>query len=192
MLVFIAGLHLIVITRFSLGLGGTVAEVLPPVFHGILIDDPVRPEKPMPNPKPRDWAPVHPEWDDPLKSLPESFLTNEDPLPPQPPYSPTQETTPVKRVIGGPGAGFPSTADFYPLASRTIGETGATAVQVCVDAHGRLTAEPTIRESSGSARLDAGALALARAGSGHYRGTTEDGQPVAACYPYRIRFQIKK
>jgi len=33
---------------------------------------------------------------------------------------------------------------------------------------------------------------LARAGSGHYRATTEDGQPVNSCYPLGIRFQLKK
>ena len=49
----------------------------------------------------------------------------------------------------------------------------------------------TTFEGTGSARLDEGALKLARAGSGHYRATTEDGRPVNSCYPFRIRFQIK-
>jgi TonB family protein len=120
-----------------------------------------------------------------------SGIRSEDPLPPEFPYSPPPQPTPVKRVPGGPGSGFPSTADFYPPLSRSVGETGVTAVQVCVDAHGRLTADPKIWESSGSARLDAGALALAMAGSGHYRSTTEDGQPVTACYRYRIRFALR-
>jgi hypothetical protein len=35
------------------------------------------------------------------------------------------------------------------------------------------------------------ALKLAKAGSGHYLATTEDGRPVNSCYPFRIRFQIK-
>jgi hypothetical protein len=32
---------------------------------------------------------------------------------------------------------------------------------------------------------------LARAGSGHYRPTTEDGRPVTACYPIKIRFELR-
>jgi TonB family protein len=99
---------------------------------------------------------------------------------------------PVTRVLGGPGTGFPNTADFYPTMSRQLGEQGVAAVQVCVDAHGRLVKSPEIRDSSGIARLDAGALALARAASGHYRSTTEDGQPVASCYAFRLRFQLQQ
>jgi len=64
-------------------------------------------------------------------------------------------------------------------------------VQVCVDRAGRLTADPVIAQSSGSARLDEGARKLARAGSGHYRATTEEGRPVNDCYGFRIRFDLK-
>jgi TonB family protein len=95
----------------------------------------------------------------------------------------------VKGVVGGPGMGFPDTEDYYPAAARRFGEKGLATVQVCVDPAGRLTAAPTIAQSSGSARLDEGALRLARAGSGHYRPTTEDGRAVSSCYPYRIRFR---
>jgi TonB family protein len=108
----------------------------------------------------------------------------------------TKETTTatppkVYRVIGGPDKGFPNTTDYYPDASRRLGEQGAAAVQVCVDAKGRLTSEPTIAQSSGSARLDGGALTLAWAGSGHYRATTEDGRAVSSCFPFRIRFEFR-
>lgn len=98
---------------------------------------------------------------------------------------------PVKRVIGGPGAGFPDTGDFYPPAARRLGEAGATVVSVCVDPRGALTAAPTILQSSGIGRIDQGALRLAQAGSGHYRPTTENGRPVSACYAFRIRFQLE-
>ena len=67
-----------------------------------------------------------------------------------------------------------------------------STVRVCVDSKGKLTSNPTTVKSSGIARLDEGALKLARAGSGHYRATTEDGQPVDSCYPLGIRFQLKK
>jgi len=65
-------------------------------------------------------------------------------------------------------------------------------VRVCVDDRGRLAAQPTIARSSGSARLDDGALKLARAGSGHYRSSTEDGRPVPSCYPFRITFALRE
>jgi hypothetical protein len=63
-------------------------------------------------------------------------------------------------------------------------------LHVCVDNRGRLTSEPTISQSSGSPRLDGSALTLARAGSGHYRPTTDDGRAVNACFPFRIRFEL--
>jgi len=112
------------------------------------------------------------------------------------PYSPSlPPETPihvVQQVGGGPGAGFPETADFYPSLSIHLGEEGISTVRVCVDAKGRLTSEPTTVKGSGNARLDEGALKLARAGSGHYRATTEDGQPVNSCYAFGVRFQLKK
>jgi periplasmic protein TonB len=106
------------------------------------------------------------------------------------PAEPIAPSAPVTRVQGGPGAGFPNTEEFYPAASRRINETGVTAVQVCVDARGRLTADPVVTQTSGRQRLDAGAVELARAGSGHYRSTTEDGHPVASCFPFKVRFQL--
>jgi outer membrane biosynthesis protein TonB len=71
-----------------------------------------------------------------------------------------------------------------------MGESGVTAVQVCTDDQGRLTTNPRIAQTSGSTRLDAGALALAKAGSGHYRSTAEDGRPVPSCFPFAVRFTL--
>ncbi|MHB8816243.1 MAG: energy transducer TonB [Steroidobacteraceae bacterium] len=98
---------------------------------------------------------------------------------------------PIHLVTGGPGAGFPDTEDYYPPAARRLGEAGATVVSVCVDARGRLTAAPAVVDSSGIRLIDEGAVRLARAGSGHYRPTTENGQPVGSCYAFRVRFQLE-
>jgi TonB family protein len=95
------------------------------------------------------------------------------------------------RMSGGIGRGFPNTADFYPPSAMRVGEAGLTAVNVCVDDHGRLTTDPKIAVSSGSPRLDGGALALARAGSGHYRSTTENGRAISACFQIGVRFTLK-
>jgi TonB family protein len=97
----------------------------------------------------------------------------------------------VQQVPGGPGTGFPDPDDFYPVLAKHLEEQGAATVQVCVDAKGRLTSAPTTLQGTGSARLDEGALKLARAGSGHYRATTQDGQPVNSCFPFRVRFQLR-
>lgn len=98
----------------------------------------------------------------------------------------------VQRVAGGPGTGFPQTADFYPSHSIRLGEEGLTTLRVCVDPRGRLTSAPTTVRGSGSSRLDEAALKLAQAGSGHYRASTEDGLPVSSCYAFGVRFQLKK
>jgi TonB family protein len=105
------------------------------------------------------------------------------------PPSPPPHT--VNRVLGGPGKAFPNTDDFYPPDAIRGGVSGAATVRTCVDDKGRLTAAPTLAQTSGSASLDAGALKLAKAGSGHYRATTEDGHPVSSCYEFRIRFGFK-
>jgi TonB family protein len=107
------------------------------------------------------------------------------------PSPPTMPPHVVNRVLGGPGSGFPNTDDFYPSAAKRMEEQGVATVRVCVDANGRLTSDPTTVQSSGSARLDQGALQLAKAGSGHYRASTEDGRPVNSCYPFRVRFQLR-
>lgn len=109
------------------------------------------------------------------------------------PTGPVQPASPqpIDRVMGGPGAGFPDTEDYYPPGARRLGETGTSVVSVCVDPRGRLTAAPTLVASSGVGQIDAGALRLAKAGSSHYRPTTEDGRAVSSCYAFRITFQLE-
>jgi TonB family protein len=97
----------------------------------------------------------------------------------------------INRVQGGPGIGFPSAHDFYPTGAIHRGEQGIATVSACVDTNGRLTSNPIVVQSTGSPRLDEGALTLAVAGSGHYRATTENGKPVNSCYSFRIRFDLK-
>jgi periplasmic protein TonB len=133
---------------------------------------------------PPEYPPVGPH-EDPVDVNPKLNNTSVEPtissLPPRT----------VTRVPGGPGSGFPNTDEFYPSISKWKLEQGIATVHVCVDANGRLTEEPTTVEGSGSARLDASALQLAKAGSGHYRHTLEDGKAVNSCYSFRVRFQLK-
>ena len=166
--------------------------------------DPLQ-NRPVDNPHPRQLLPPPPppqmdkgkiETPIPEFNVPgepdtgHEVTTTPDPIPSQP-IQPSIPAHVAKQVQGGPGVGFPDPDDFYPSLARRLEEQGSATVRVCVDAKGRLTSEPIVLQGSGSSRLDEGALKLARAGSGHYRASTEDGQPVNSCFPFRIRFQIK-
>jgi TonB family protein len=193
-ILLIVGLHVLVI-----GVLATAIEA-PKVFKAnpprIDVNFPTKPAAPVP-PTPADprFADFRIDLPTPQgpEVPPEQPVTTGDQITEAPPARPVGPTSPipVHRVLGGPGAGFPNTDDFYPEASRRLGEKGVTTINVCVDGMGRVIGMPTLYQSSGSARLDEGALRLAKAGSGHYRATTEDGRPVSACYPFRVRFQIR-
>jgi len=191
--ILIAAVHVLLIYAFTTGLAQHVVASLPELTHAVFLDE-VKAERPLPPPP--DFKPViiHPVLVDAVVPPTIDTLPDESATPPttvQIPQDPSRPVTPtVPRTWGGPGAGFPTTDEYYPAASRRLAEVGEATVGVCVDRQGRLTAEPTLVATSGSRRLDAGALTLAKAGSGHYRPTTDDGQPVTACYAYRIRFKL--
>jgi TonB family protein len=194
-MMMIAGLHIALIYAFSMGLISTSSEQSFDGSRGFIINPPrpIAPVPPVPTPGGVVYKPSPPRVDDgfttigPITLPPDAVTDSTESLGWRPTEAPA-----VKRVLGGPGAGFPSTSEFYPPLSRAQGETGTADVQVCVDGGGRLTGDPTLQRSSGSARLDQGALALARAGSGHYRSTTENGQPITSCFPFRIRFAMTR
>jgi TonB family protein len=126
------------------------------------------------------------------KIAPEAVVPDPDPV--KPPAFPTQTLPPrdVIHVQGGTGPKFPHPNEYYPDAAIRQEEEGAATLRVCVDAAGWLTSAPVTQESSGSDRLDTAAIRLAKAGSGHYRPSTDDGRPVNSCYPVKIRFQLKR
>ena len=185
-------LHAVLIYGLTTGLAHRMIEVIPPPMQiGFLPVKPT-PSKPPPPPPQPEFSPPRVEVPTPEipldvpadpNTLRDVISESQDHIPPPLPKA-------VNRVLGGPGKGFPNTDDYYPSVARRIGEKGTAAVQVCVDGKGRLTADPTLMQSSGSASLDAGALKLAKAGSGHYRATTEDGRPVNSCYVFRIKFDL--
>jgi periplasmic protein TonB len=194
-LLAIVGLHGLLIYALQAGLGHKIIE---PAFEDLkvsVLKDPQKTVEPLPPP------PV-PDFKHPPVQIPEPVWDNFDfpPAPdtihdvaPQttvPPVQPVPQKV-VNRVLGGPGKGFPATDDYYPATARRMGETGVATIRVCVDERGRLTEAPALAQTSGSARLDEGALKLAKAGSGHYRPTTEDGRAVSSCYPFRIKYALK-
>jgi TonB family protein len=199
-LFLIAGLHAALFFGLIATLSHTRGNSAPPNLQ----NNPVAPlprvkePRPVPGAEFKNWTISVPKPI--LDSLPKinispDVISGDTENPPKsisPPLLPETPTRVVQRLAGGPGAGFPETADFYPSPSIRLGEEGISTVSVCVDSRGRLTSEPTIMNRSGSARLDEAALKLARAGSGHYRASTEDGQPVSSCYAFGVRFQLRR
>jgi TonB family protein len=197
-LFLIAGLHAALFYGLITTLGHTHRPPIPYNLENEVLKPVPRNPLPLPLPGPtlETWtvdvpppiAPVAP-GSDPDREVTTTVAENppEQSAPPQP-EAPTHI---VRQVVGGPDTGFPDTADFYPSLSRHMEEQGISIVQVCVDPRGRLISDPTTVRGSGSTRLDEGALKLARAGSGHYRATTQDGRPVSSCYSMGIRFQLR-
>jgi protein TonB len=177
----IVGLHALLIYGFATGLAHRMIEVIPQPLHiGFLPELRTRNEPP-PLPPPPKFSP--PRVEVPKPEIPFDVPRDTDTIrevttqpeehllpPPTPPKV-------VNRVLGGPGKGFPNTDDYYPSIARRMGEKGTAIVQVCVDDKGRLTADPTVAQSSGSASIDAGALKLATA--------------VNSCYVFRMKFELR-
>ncbi len=193
-MIAIVCLHVGIFYIYLTGFAGPRAVDRADPLKGIVIDRPhrVHPRTPFPQPKLTHTFLGAVPPPDPRLEFPAdpTTITVSRAIPPDVPMKPVPPT-PVRRVIGGPGAGFPDTEDYYPPAARRLGEAGSAVVNVCVDPQGRLTSAPALGESSGIRMIDEGALRLARAGSGHYRPTTENGRPVSACYAFRIRFQLQ-
>ena len=192
----VAGLHIALFYGLMTGLAFRIIKVIPTSLQTRLLQPPREHTLP-PLPPPQLTKPT---FDTPSPYFPpaEGPIENGDIIagspnvlsdrPDTPPVIPPHEVTLVQ---GGPGIGFPNTDDYYPSIAKRMEEQGVTTVHVCVGASGRLTSDPTIAQSSGSPRLDDGALLLAKAGSGHYRAATEDGRPVNLCYSFRVRFALR-
>jgi protein TonB len=193
--VFIVGLHVLLFYALQMGLGRTVADMMPPSLNVDFIND--QQPRVLPPPPPSQPELARPKVEIPVPDFQVDVPPSTDTIREIAPQPNEQAATPppparvVQRVPGGPGRGFPDTDDFYPPTSLRLREEGTAAVHVCVDQRGKLTGEPSIVRSSGHPRLDEGALKLAKAGSGRYRPTMEDGQPVSSCYPMRIKFQLR-
>ncbi len=193
----VASLHAAVLCGLAVGLSSNFVKLSPHRLEATVIEKtlPPRnlpaPSKPVMTAPTIDQPPVNalpPIERDPAQTEPVRETSGELPGSVMPPAVPVA----VNRVQGGPGIGFPSADDFYPSSAIRREEQGIATVKACVDRDGRLTSDPTIIRPTGSPRLDQGALRLAMAGSGYYRASTEDGRPVNSCYPFNIRFNLRK
>ena len=186
----IVAFHLVVIYAFAMVFNTPPRKIEPPAIKGGILTTPEPTRPPLPRPKvqlaeTQFVAPlVHDHFSFPQESTSITFT--------EPPNATgSGPRTDIIRVPGGPGAGFPTAEDHYPAAAKRLGEQGSTSVRVCVDASGRLTELPTVAQSAGSPRLDAGALQLAQAGSGHYRSAKENGRAVTSCFAFRVTFRLQ-
>jgi TonB family protein len=189
-------LHALLLYGFITALSHTRGTAAPDPLQNQILKNPTPRVLPLPLPTPhlRDLNIEVPRPDTHLDYEPDPDVDLTTEIPKEPSQTPPPQSAPahvIQQVQGGPGEGFPHPDDYYPERSRLVDEQGTATVNVCVDARGRLTSDPTTLQTTGSPRLDAAALKLARAGSGHYRASTQDGRPVDSCYPFRIRFQLK-
>jgi TonB family protein len=192
----IIGLHAVIIYGFATGLVHKVVTAITPPIVVIPVVPKVKdppPQLPPPSLEHQQVRivereiPIVPEID----PVGVPVVTGNE-IVARPPQIEALPPNPLNRVLGGPGKTFPNTEDFYPPAQIRQGIMGISTVQVCTDDKGRLTAAPMIAQSSGNAGLDEGALKLARAGSGRYRATLENGRAVSSCYAFRVKFDFKK
>jgi TonB family protein len=194
-LFLIAGLHGALFYGMLTTLSHTHAIPPPPILENQALKEIPREKVAISPAVSRDWTITVPKPETPIPQLriPGDTVATQVGETLVEPFSPPLDTPKhvIARIAGGPGVGFPDTADFYPSPSIRLEEQGISTVRVCVDSHGRLSSDPTIVQGSGIARLDQAALKLTRAASGHYRASTDDGQPVDSCYSLGIRFRLK-
>jgi protein TonB len=190
----IIGLHIFIAWALATGLARRAIELVAPPVKVDMIEEVQKRDEPPPPPPPQlERPPVEIPPPDVTIDVPventtaiADVTTVHQPAPP-----PVIAPKAVNRVGPRPGKGFPNSEDFYPPASKRLGESGSVNVKACVGPNGKLTEEPSVAQSSGSARLDEGALKLAKAASGHYQPGTEDGQPSTQCFVFRLTFVLK-
>ena len=100
---------------------------------------------------------------------------------------------PDGRVVPSPS--LPEQCDVPPTpapGSHALPSRGKSVVCICTDEKGALTRDPVIAESSGDARVDSGAIKMARVDSGRYIPPTVDGHPQSACFRFAIDFSHRQ
>lgn len=187
----ILALHVLVAYLLVTGLMHTILPVVEPPLVGTVTIE-ARPQPPPPPSLVR------------LELTPRSVTTPQ--VPPLPGPSPAAPQTPADtesevrsgaqteavllppvRMLGTNQ--LPDAEEFYPPELRRLGVEGATYVRVCVDRAGVRQGDPRIEQSSGNARLDEGAVNVAR--HGRYARSVQGDASVPNCYHFRIVFRMR-
>ncbi len=194
--VAIIGVHVLLLWALASGLARRLIETVAPPLQTDIVEEVQKRDEPPPPPPPQmerppvEVPPPEVSIDLPVETQSTAIQDVTDrPVPHAPPPPPQPKA--VNRVNAKPGRGFPNSEDYYPPAAKRLGEEGTVIVHVCVGPNGKITEEPSVQRTSGNARLDDGALKLAKAGSGHYQPGTEDGQPATTCTAFSIKFELK-
>lgn len=191
--VAIVGIHLLLAYALAYGLARKVIDVIAPPIQTDIIEEVQERDTPPPPPPPEferppvEVPPPEVAIDIPVDTSQSTAITDvtDKPVPMAPPPPPPPKV--VKRP--SLGRNFPNTEDYYPASSKRLGEEGSATVKVCVGPNGKLSEDPTIAQSSGNARLDEGALKLAKAG--RYVAGSVDGQPSTDCLSFRVKFELR-
>src|SRR5690348_15995796 len=180
----IIALHLFIAWALATGLARKAIEVLaPPIQTDIVQEEKNKTEPPPPPPPELRKQVVEVPPPDINIQMPEvgpqtNAITAR--VAEQKPAAPVAKAAVAGTAIGL-GKGFPNVDDYYPDASRRLGEEGLTIVDICVGPDGKLTEPPKVKTSSGHERLDQAAIKVATVGSGRFKPATEEGKPVTKC-----------
>jgi protein TonB len=190
-LIAIIVLHVLLAYGLATGLARKAIELIAPPIQSDIIEEVQQHDLPPPPPPPEferppvEVPPPDINIDMPVEPTQSTAITDvtDKAQPKAPPPHVSNKTNPTT------GKNFPNSADYYPAASMRLGEEGSAIVHACVAPTGKLSEDPTIAKTSGSARLDEGAIKLAKAG--HYVPGSEDGKPTTGCFNMSIKFQLK-
>lgn len=189
----ILGFHVLVIWLIASGLARRIVETVAPPIQTDIIEEVQQRDTPPPPPPPEferppvEVPPPDVAIDIPVDTAQSTAITDvtDRPVPMAPPAPPPPKN--VKKA--SLGKNFPNSEDYYPAAAKRLGEEGSPTVKVCIGPNGKLTEEPTVAQSSGNARLDEGAVKLAKAG--RYVAGSVDGVPSTDCLSFRVKFELK-
>jgi hypothetical protein len=119
---------------------------------------------------------------------PAKFVSVGPPEPPTPSAG-SNPSVPDGKVIANSVSNRCEAAPSAAAPANNAPATGRSVLCVCIDEKGKLTQDPVIAESSGDARVDKGAVKLARVNSGRYTPPTLDGKPQKGCFRYAVNFR---
>jgi protein TonB len=184
-------LHVLLAYGLATGLARKAIELIAPPIQSDIIEEVQQHDLPPPPPPPEferppvEVPPPDINIDVPVEAVASTAITDVTDKHVQAAPAPhvSSKTNPAT------GKNFPNSADYYPAASMRLGEEGSAIVHACVAPTGKLSEDPTIAKTSGSSRLDEGAIKLAKAG--RYVAGTEDGKPMTACFNMSIKFQLR-
>jgi protein TonB len=188
----IIGLHVFVIWALASGLAHKALELVAPPISADIVEEVKKQDLPPPPPPPElERPPVEVPPPDVNIDIPVETNTTaiqdvtDKPVVHAPPPKASVPSTPLALAKG-----FPNVDDYYPGSARRLGQEGTALVNVCVGPDGKLSKEPTIEKSSGTASLDEAAMKLAHAGSGRFKPATVEGKPVEACTKLPVKFKL--